>query len=391
MAQADSARTQLRYLEEVTWRTVPAAAMTNMRVTGERLKHVKKTVRSGEIRSDRQSPKIAEVGNEALGDINWELSYGGQFIPLLAAALFSSASSWATPVTVTGSTDIDFAAAGKTITQVGASFNTQFSVGQYIEVRGTTNNGTNGAPKWFKITAVTATEITVAETVVNETGTSAVIKGSMIRNGTSERSFIFEREYADVTQFIAYLGCEIADFEMNVVAEEIITGKFGIRGGNGLAAGATVGTGSATAATTTDVMTASVNVGSIMKDGSALSTAIRSIKLGLTNNLRGQPAIGTKYGIGIGAGRCLPSGEVMAYFENRDLYEDFQDHALVSLHFRTFDAAGNRYFWTLPAVRFSDDDPSADAPDKDIMEPLQFEAEIDSTTNCMIQVDRFAA
>jgi len=72
---------------------------------------------------------------------------------------------------VIGSSDISFASATKKITKAGATFTTHFSIGDSINVSGTNNN--NGS---FTISALSDTEITVNETLVDEANKSAVLR-----------------------------------------------------------------------------------------------------------------------------------------------------------------------------------------------------------------------
>ena len=70
----------------------------------------------------------------------------------------------------TGSSNISFTAATKTITHTGGNFS-GLVAGDEVNISGTTNN--NG---YFTVVTVSTTYFTVSETVVNESGTSAVIK-----------------------------------------------------------------------------------------------------------------------------------------------------------------------------------------------------------------------
>ena len=77
MANADANRTGLRYVAETTWGVTPATpTMQALRFTGESLDHNVGTVKSNEIRSDRNSSDLVAVSMANAGGFNFELSYG---------------------------------------------------------------------------------------------------------------------------------------------------------------------------------------------------------------------------------------------------------------------------------------------------------------------------
>jgi hypothetical protein len=73
---AESSRVQVRYVEETTFGTTPASALTNLRATGFRLKRNTQGAVSEEIRSDRQIPDWIRTGIDVGGEIPFELVYG---------------------------------------------------------------------------------------------------------------------------------------------------------------------------------------------------------------------------------------------------------------------------------------------------------------------------
>jgi hypothetical protein len=73
---SESSRVQVRYVEETTFGTTPAAALKNLRATGFRLKRNTQGAVSEEIRSDRQIPDWIRTGIDVGGEIPFELVYG---------------------------------------------------------------------------------------------------------------------------------------------------------------------------------------------------------------------------------------------------------------------------------------------------------------------------
>lgn len=88
-AGANASDTRLAFVPETAWGTTPATpAFTNFRFTGENLQPAKETVRSNEIRPDRNVVDEILVGRSVSGNADFELSYGA-FDTLIESLLFS--------------------------------------------------------------------------------------------------------------------------------------------------------------------------------------------------------------------------------------------------------------------------------------------------------------
>jgi hypothetical protein len=71
-----SNRTAIRVVRETVFGTTPATpVLSNIRYTGESLKRNIRNVTSDEIRSDRMTADLLQVGGDVSGDINVEFSY----------------------------------------------------------------------------------------------------------------------------------------------------------------------------------------------------------------------------------------------------------------------------------------------------------------------------
>lgn len=71
-----SNRTAIRVVPETVFNTTPATpAFQNMRYTGESLAYAIKNIVSSEIRSDRATADLIQVGADVSGDLNVELSF----------------------------------------------------------------------------------------------------------------------------------------------------------------------------------------------------------------------------------------------------------------------------------------------------------------------------
>jgi len=384
---SDSNRTGIYYIEEVTWGETPASALQELRITGESLGFVIDHMVSGEIRDDRQITDLVQTGAECNGGFNFELSYG-TFDELFEGALWNS---WSTTVAVDGS-DISVTAA--TSTYASAAIEDFVAdgivVGQWLKFGGFTNSENNGIKK---VTSVTTLTVVVDDAgLVDESApASATLDGAYLRNGTEEHSYSIERKHADITEFFGFLGMVVNTLELTIAANAAVTGTIEFQGKSASLAQSTIGTGGPTDATTTEVFNALSNVGSIEEGGSALSLMIQEITISIANNVRGIPAVGTLGAADIGVGKCDITGTLNVMFADDTLYDKYLANTATSLSFQLTDAAGNVYIFTIPNIKFESDQPNAEGQDSDVVENITWRAMRDSTTDCMIQIDRIAA
>ena len=61
------------------------------------------------------------------------------------------------------------------------------------------------------------------------------------------------------------------------------------------------------------------------------------------------------------------------------------------LSFYYSDLANNRYDFTIPAIKLTSDPVAPEGIDQDVIENIEWEAQRDPSTKCMIQIDRFSS
>lgn len=388
MPFADTARSQLYYLEEVTWGVTPAAALKAMRFTGETLNFSIDSKQSNEIRSDRQITDLIRTDAQPGGNVNFELSYGAPD-DLLAGAFFNA---WLTAVNMTA-TIAAVSGSPDSFTDAANGFITAgIKAGQWVKTSGFTNPANNG---FFQVLTVAAGTITVkGETAVVNEGAAAGrnFKGQSLRNGITAKSFSLEVAFADVTKFKAFTGMRANTLALNMSAGEILTGVLGMLGKGSALNAVTIGTGGPTAAPTADVLNAVNNVAYISEAGALFAGKLKEFSLNLDNKLRQQKAVSVLGNAGIGAGRATVTGKLSAYFEGAagDLYSKYMVGTETSLSFRFNDAANNNYILTLPRVKLSKGELTAGAADQDVMADIEFQALRHPTYDFTIQLDRIA-
>lgn len=381
MAQADSNRVSLHLFEEVAWDEVPATpTMLELPYVSESIAYSKRTTKSNIVRSDRLTDDIIETGAGSQGDVSFEYKFG-DYDKLIEGALGSAIVTG----TFTGTANLSFAAAGggvQVLTGPASTF-TSYVDGTWVRISGA-NAANNGV---FKVTGHTGTTLTVA----NPTGTlqaasSATVLYRYVRTGTTKKSYLIEKSFNDIAQFIHYRGMRVASWAMNVQSEQIITGAFGFMGSRGIAQGTTI-SGAKTPAGILSVCSATANVGTLQEGGSALTTKIKGVRFNLNANTRQLTAVGSKFPIGVNLGSFEITGTLEAYFEDLTLYNKFINSTDSSLVFEIVSPEDDRTIITIPALEFTNAAPVGAGLNQDAMVSMDFTAKRDSVSGAMMQVD----
>jgi hypothetical protein len=398
---ADANRSQLAYIAETTWGTTPGTAnLQKLRFTDESLSFNIENIQSNEIRSDRQTTDLIQTGADCSGGISFELSYGALddlLIGALWAVQWEGVATTATAILTSGATgsnlDFDLNSTANTIT-LGSGVSHNMSSGQWIELRNSAAD--NG---YHFVTDVTGQVLTVQATpgittseILDETD-EATIKGSRLRNGTTENPFSIERYHADKTQYFGFTGMVPNTLAMTAAANSIMTGTLDFIGKDASRGATSIGA-TYSAATTADVMNAVSNVGQIM-EGSTLTTIsgvfVSELSFTLNNNVRGQAAIGTLGNADLGVGTAEVTGTLNTYFENGDLYDKYLAGTESGISFKVEDSSGNAYIFTFPRVKFQTDTVNVGGLNSDVMENMTWQAIRHTTYGYTIEIDRIAA
>lgn len=376
----DANETKIAIQAETTWGEEPGAvALVQQRFTSADLKHRKITDTSKEIRGDAQISEIVELGVDAGGGFNYELSYS--FFALIAGALRGEQVS--INLTLTG---IDISASADTLTGEVGEFST-LRVDSWLRIEGATNPANNGLKK---VSAVNGdgSVVTFADNAftANETGAALTIRGRFIRNGLEKPSFLIEKQLAEEV-FMKYPGCMVNTWTLDLVSRQIATGTFGFIGQEGIKGEASVDVGGYGEASTNGVMNASHNVGNIELDGSPLATALKSLSLSVTPNLRPNDGLGTKGLTSIGHGTIQPTGSINAYFNTFEMLDLFLSHEYASLSWRVSKPGEGTFIFELPHVSFNTGDIDITGLNTDLMQTLEYTAIRHPSRGFTMQVD----
>lgn len=385
MALADTNRVDLYYAAESSWGEDPVTAtpsMIQLPFVSSSLGRNKSLVQSQTIRSDRLRDAIAEGQIDVNGDIGIQLadSILEPFYEGLLTGVIDEQTVTATTISASN-TSSEFLDSGNGLGN--------YTVGAYIRVSGFTNNGGEN-DGIFRITSVTAGALGVDPAPVSDetSGDSVTIKQRLLRNGTTDKSFVFEHRFTDLSNVFQWFnGCRIVGHSLEITQGDTnaIGGSFSVMGADSQVETSSVSSGD-TPAGNPDIMHAGANIGSLEKDLSALSTAVQSLSLSIDNNGRNPGQVGANKAAKVGLGTFALSGTLTAYFEDATLLNDVIGHTAVDLRFRATDPSGNAIQFSLPKIYLAGD-PNIPGENQDVTLPLEFNAVRDGTLGTAMQID----
>jgi hypothetical protein len=341
---------------------------------------------------------IIRTGVESGGDVGIEFSFGAHD-DLFEGALYNDWSSVADSSTLSPLPSFVVAGSpnGTLISSAspdnaGLAFLDALTVGSFIQISGSTLSPVNDG--YYRITSrPTSGTIEVSPALPSIGVDGLVIKASHLRNGTTLKSFLIEKAFTDVNEFVTFTGMRVGTAELNIATGSILNGSFSFSGENATAQGNSIIAGlvspEAQEVAANDVYNAIDNVGNILIDGVAdPDVCFTEVSFSIENNLRFQPCVGQLESSGIGVGRTQVSGTLAAYFVNRNFYERYLNFTTTSLSF-TVSLGGNTYLFDFPSFKFTNGEVVAGGNDQDVLVNMEFTAKRDPTYGFTMGMNRY--
>jgi hypothetical protein len=376
MPEAITNRTNLYFAEETVFNETPATPqLIELPFTGESLKHNKATDTSAEIDPNRNIEDLVEIGVDTNGQINFELQHSAY------DKFFESAFCSTFLADTVAAVTCAIATAGQTITRNTGTFSAQQQGAKYVKVAGAATPANNGIKRVVSWSDTVITCAAGSFTAIEATP-SLTLTTKYIRNGVSPKSFLIEKKFGDIAQFIHYRGQIVNAFALEVTAKQKINGNFAFIGAKGVTpSGTTIGNGSPTAKTTDPIFRAGANVGALLADGTAISSGIRALNLAVGNNFRGRDVINSKEWASLGMGDFDVTGAINAYFVDAALLAKYYAHTALALHTGFVDDLSQLIAFTYPKIYFTEGDPEISAKNEDVMLNLPFRAVYGGASN----------
>lgn len=284
--------------------------------------------------------------------------------------------------------------------------------GMWVKLRGFVTTTENN--DFCRIQSVSATELVFDIVPSGFTAESApanveVLWTDHIRNGVTEKSYSIQQAYLANGQFLYMRGMEVSSMSFSMESQSIMTGTVNLMGKDGqyvadsftgdmsfsdgdvaVTSGELSGATYA-AASATDVLNTSSNVGRIAENGTPVSgpNFIASAQFTVENNLRLKNAIGNLGAIGIGAGTCNISGSLNTYFGDTTLLTKVLQNTATSLDFRVGRSDGGTMVFDFPRVKLSSGTTPVTGINTDVMSDIGFQAIRHPTLGYQAHIQKF--
>lgn len=381
MAFASGTRVRLAYVAESTHGTTPTTpSMKELRSTGRNLNAKKALLESAEVRSDRERTVVRHGFRRVDGAVPFELALAAydDFLEGALGGTFAAGTA-VTSVSVDGTAE--------TFTRASGSFVTDgYRKGDIVVTAGFSNGINNGT--WV-VTAVSALVLTVAvpttgaiPNLITESGSGGMsvnLVGKRCDVGTTLKTFTFERQFLDVTQYQVLRGLTVNQLAISVKPEAIVNATMTLLGMSDGGFSGTPLDASIDAAAANDPMTSFEGV---LYEAGVVSAIVTGVDLNLANGRALQPVVGSYTSPDVFEGQAKISGRLMLLFQDAVAYAKFQNETESQLWLRMSDPTTPTSFLSFVANRIKysagDIDPPKEGP---IVIDLPFECLKDVTNS----------
>jgi hypothetical protein len=382
MPIASGARTRLTYIKEVTQGVTPASpTMKVLRSINRNINLAKNTIRSNEIRSDRQIAHELHGFNRIEGSIGTE--FAAQAYDEILEGVLSSA--WAAAVTTSG---VNLSATTSTFVRASGSFITEgYKPGDMVISAGFSNGANNGT---FRATVVNALDMTVDATLVVEAagaGKTIAQRGKTLQVGTVLNTYTLEREFQDISKFEVFRGVTFNQMSLSVRPGQIATATYSLLGMSAPAvAGTTVSTGGTPTEAATNAPFVSFD-GKLYENGTVIAV-VTGIDIDIVNGRTIEAVVGSNFSPAVFEGTCVVTGTMTAFFENSTVLDKFRNETDSNLWLLLNDLNNTDFISiVLPKVVYTGGamDPPREGP---VPIVLPFTAVVDAALATSIRIQR---
>jgi len=370
----------IAYKKEATFGVLPAndSSAKQLRRTRFGLALGKDMIKSAEIRRDQQRPAPRHAMRKVGGPLEGELSLG-TYADLIASGLRRN---FATVPTLSALTNVTAAATAPHFVRASGSWITDgLRVGMTFRMAGWTTTATANNGKNYTITALTATQITVAESVVAKAAGDSIVvsipaKATYIPlTGHTNDSYAFEQWAADAVQSRRFLGNRVGGLKFSMPPNDKATLTVDLMGQDRVT-DVTQWFTAATAAGTGQMQTGLS--GTLWVNGTAVGV-LTAFELQTSNNLDAQPVVGANTTPDVFQGSIDVSGSFSVLWQDATFDGYFDAETSVGLVVQLRDSAASTTDFmnlVLPAVKVAGGDLSDG--EKALVQSFQFTASVGS-------------
>lgn len=319
------------YKEETTFGTLAGAASGKVfRPNNGNLSLTKEPIRTNEVRRDGMMTRGRHGSRSVAGSYTGDLSLGSydDFIQAAFRGTFQPALAVTEATASLGS----ITTAANTITSAAGSWLTAgLRVGDVIRLTGHSSAANND--KNLRITGLTATVITVAETlVVNAVADTAftVTRPKKLVQGITRRSFTIEEAELEIDGSEVFKGCRVGQMRLQLQPNGMATVTFDVVGQD-----MEVMTGASSPYFTTPTATVSLGMTAVeakIRLGAADVLDLTSLDLSLNLSASGMPVVGSSLTPDVFTNSAAVEGSVTALRQDLARVTSFLNEEQLSLH-----------------------------------------------------------
>ena len=330
---------ELVYKKETTW-GVPAGP-----AGGQKLPRVsvdldldKNTYQSKRIKPSMQVSDFRHGIRKVAGNYTDELACG-TFKDFIAAGLRQA---WQTAPTTGAITTVTASATAPHFVRSAGSFITDgFRVGQIVAWTGWATTGTANNAKYFIITTLTATQMTVIDLALNTSPVAAKAAGDSVtctlagrqtwmpQTGHTADAFDIERRYLTLNKSELLTGCMVDTLDFDVKPDDMVGISIGFKGKDRIRQSGLYYT-APTAADTNRTFGSAIG---IIRAGGTTLAILTSQKISIKGALQENNPILTSTISEIFRGRLTAGGQFDAYLADTTFRDAFQDETEMSMQF----------------------------------------------------------
>lgn len=211
-----------------------------------------------------------------------------------------------------------------------------------------------------------------------------------LKAGLLRKYFTLEREFGDLEagdKFMRFTGCEFNTMELQVNANAMVTGSFGVIGMDMITAAAALAGATYPAPPTTAALDSFTGV---LEEAGNPIAVITEITASLENGLEPRYVVGSKTSIKPSVGRSNATLNVTAFFEDSALLTKFVNETESSISFDLPDPAGNILRFTYPRVKYMGGQPDTEG-EGPVTLSMPVQALLDPVTGTNLYIDRIPA
>jgi hypothetical protein len=317
----------------------------------------KSAIESEEIRPDFQTATMRHGNRAVAGDLQLQLQTG-TYSPLMESAVRRDFTAIAALAALTNVTAAVLGQGGTFTRGTGSWITDGLYVGLCIRMAGWTTTATGNNARNYTIVALTATVMTVAETVVAKAAGDSIVvsipgRVSFIPStGHTQTSYTVEEWNPDVPRSNRFTGCRVNTMAISAPPNARAALTFGLMGRDR----ATNAGRYFTSATTPPASVMQVGHNGILVVNGTPSGIVTALDINLTNKMEAGQVVGANLTPDVFHGRMGVSGSLSVYFDNTALDDVFDLESEISLIFRLADdTAANSNFvqFCLPRIKLA--------------------------------------